>query len=753
MQMAKNRRLLRQAWSWQTLFPLAFLLLAVSIRSIEPTVLTEIQMKVFDQYQSLKPREKSPLPVQLIDIDEQSLEQLGQWPWPRHYLAELIDKLVESGAAAIVIDILLSEPDRLSPESVVELLPNGPEYDVAKEAARRALALSGGHKSHDEVLAHALSQSNSVLGFALADDIVGVLPQAKAGMVKAGDSPDQFVPSFVGSIAALPVLVDAARGYGALSLVPDSDGVVRRVPLLVSVSGKVLPTLDAEALRVAQGASTYIVKSTNASGEQSFGVQGGVVGIKIGGLSVPTDHQGRIWIRYSDQISQSIGVWQLLSGEFDPQAIAGKIVLLGSSAAGLSRPQPVPVLGLAPALQIRAQILETLISGDFLYQPDWAKGAEIFLLLIFGLFLIWMLPRWGALWCAIIGVIAIAAAVGSSWILFSQYSTLVTPFYFTVVIFLIYLTQSLQVYLVSEKEKKEVRGAFGRYLSPVLVEQLANDPEKLKLGGETRRITALFCDIRGFTSISEKLAPDQLTNLLNRFLTPLTEVILNEQGTIDKYMGDCIMAFWNAPIDVADHERCACRAALKMLDALSELNHSLQTEAEASGRTAEALKIGIGLNSGTALAGNLGSEQRFDYSILGDSVNLASRLEGQSKVYGVDILVSEATTTEAPDLAFLELDLVQVVGKRKPVRIYTLMGDGLFAQTDVFAQVQILQSKMLEAYRGHEWGRALESITQMEQLGLIPLQGYLLMMRERICQFQVDPPGPDWDGVERRLVK
>ncbi len=283
---------------------------------------------------------------------------------------------------------------------------------------------------------------------------------------------------------------------------------------------------------MAQSASTYIVKSTNASGEQSFGSTGGVVGVKIGALSVPTDSQGRIWVRYADQISQSISARRLLSGDFDPAALAGKIVLLGSSAAGLSRPQ----------LEIRAQILETLISGEFLYQPDWAKGAEILSLVLLGLLLIWLLPRLGALWCALIGLTAIGTAIGGSWILFAQYNALISPIYFAVVIMLIYLTQSLQVYLASEKEKQEVRGAFGRYLSPVLVEQLANDPTMLRLGGEMRQVTVLFCDIRGFTRISEQLAPEELTQLLNRFLTPLTEVILNEQGTIDKYMGDCIMA-------------------------------------------------------------------------------------------------------------------------------------------------------------------------------------------------------------------
>ena len=732
--------------SWRALFPLGLLVLALAFRLAEPSLLTDIRLAVFDQYQVLKPREKTPVPVQLVDIDEQSLEQFGQWPWPRNLLAQLVDAINDAGAAAIVIDILLSEPDRLSPSAVAEMIPDWPEYQSAREAIL-------GRKGHDEQFAQALARANSVLCFALHDEVVGEMPKPKAGLVQAGDPPDPFLLSFAGGISALPILTQAVEGYGACSLIPDPDGVVRRAPMLVSVAGTVLPMLDAEALRVAQAASTYIVKSTNASGEESFGVHGGVVGVKIGGLSVPTDEQGRIWIRYSDQTTGSIGASDLLAGKFEPEAIAGKIVLLGSSAAGLSRPQPVPVLGVVPALQIRAQILETLISGDFLHQPDWAKGAEVLALLLFGLLLIWLLPRWGALWCAIIGVGAIAAALGASWVLFSQYNTLVTPFYFAVVIVLLYLTQSLQVYLASEKEKKEVRGAFGRYLSPVLVEQLANDPDKLKLGGETRQISALFCDIRGFTSLSERLAPEELTDLLNRFLTPLTEVILNEQGTIDKYMGDCIMAFWNAPVDVADHERRACSAALKMLDALAELNETLQREAAATGTSMQELRIGIGINSGSALAGNLGSEQRFDYSILGDSVNLASRLEGQSKAYGVEILLSEATRAAVQDLAFLELDLVQVVGKSEPVRIFGLVGEASFARGDVFIKAETLQTRMLGHYRTRRWQEALEVIGKLEQLELDRFKGYLLMMRKRIEEFKASPPGEDWDGVERRLVK
>ena len=729
-----------------TLVPAVLLLGALLVRIIEPPLVAQLRLAVFDQYQVVKPREQTALPVRLLDIDEESLRRLGQWPWPRDQLARLIDLATKAGAAALVLDILLSEPDRLSPPEIARLLPERSEYDAAR-------ATLSGQPSHDDVLATALARSNSVLGFALTQEGRGNVPQLKAGLVQAGDPPNPFLLPYTGNIAALPALTANAAGYGALSLVPDSDGVVRRAPLFVTVGGKVFPSIDAEALRLAQGASTYIIKSTNASGEVSFGTGGGIVGVRIGALDVPTDRAGRVWIRYTRELTQPVAAWQLLAGVADPQALAGQIVLLGSTGAGLSRYQPTPIAGTASALAIRGQILETLVSQDFLFQPDWANGAEIILSFTLGLLLIWLLPRWGALWCALIALAAILAVVGGSWTLFSRYNALVDPLYFSLVIVLVYLTQSLRIYLGSERERREVRGAFSRYLSPALVEQLANEPERLHLGGETRKLTILFCDIREFTSISERYGPEELTRLINRFLTPLTQAILDQQGTIDKYMGDCIMAFWNAPVDVPNHATQACRATLAMLKALDQLNDELASEAASAGRSPDNLKIGIGMNTGAALVGNLGSEQRFDYSILGDSVNLASRLEGQSKAYGVSALISEETFTMAPKMAALELDLVQVAGKADPVRIFALLGDETLAQSDAFERLQQTQNDMLCAYRARDWTAALGRIDQLEQLGVDLVKRYFTIFRARITEFQKAPPGPDWDGVERRLVK
>jgi len=737
----KGRALRRSGLPILFLFGFSFLRLA------EPGVMTDLRMLVFDYYQTLSPRESESLPIRLVDIDEESLDRLGQWPWSRIEIARLVQNLSTAGSVAVVLDLLFSETDRLSPEAVARMLPASEEFQSARD---ELLA----QKSSDQTLAEALAGSPAVLGFALGDEPTSDLLHVKSGLVAAGDPPDEFLPYFEGAISSLPVLSRSAPGYGALSLIPDHDGVVRRTPLLVNVSDQILPTIDAEALRVAQGASTYVIKSTNASGEASFGSGGGVIGIKLGALSVPTDANGRFRIRYSAEAPKATSAWEVIAGEFDRSTFANTIVIIGSSAAGLSRPQAVPVQGMIPAFQIRAQILSTLLSGEFLSEPDWARGAEVLSLIILGLLLIWLLPRWGAKVCAGIALIAVFAAVSASWILFKNFNFLITPFYFSIVILLLYLMQSLRLHLANEAEKKQVRHAFGRYLSPVLVDQLAQDPARLKLGGESREITVLFCDIRGFTTISEQLSPEQLTEFLNQFLTPLTRVILEEQGTIDKYMGDCIMAFWNAPLDVEGHARCAGRAALRMLEELEQLNASLerQQQSESLGSIPE-IRIGIGINTGWSVAGNLGSEQRFDYSVLGDSVNLASRLEGQSKAYKVDILVSESTANSVSEFAWFELDLVQVVGKNEPVRVFTLLGDEVVKAGPEFESSIALQKDMLRAYRDRQWSTALEKIDALQSIGMNKLGGYLSMMRARIIDFSKNPPGDDWTGVERRQQK
>ena len=342
----------------------------------------------------------------------------------------------------------------------------------------------------------------------------------------------------------------------------------------------------------------------------------------------------------------------------------------------------------------------------------------------------------------------IGAAITASWLAFTEYRLLVDPVFPALVVLLVYLAGSLINYLRSEIERNQVRGAFSRYMSPALVEELARNPDKLVLGGEMKDMTLLFADMRGFTAISEQFKgdPTGLMSLINRFLTPMSDLILDRSGTIDKYMGYCIKAFWNAPLNDTEHGRHACASALAMFGALDALNAEIKTERETAGELYRPINIGIGLNSGECCVGNMGSEKRFDYSLLGDTVNLAARLEGQSKTYGVGIVIGETTRAEAPKYACLELDLIKVKGKDEAVRIYTLLGDAAYLEGAEFGALAERHAAMLEAYRGQNWARARECLAECRTLDGA-LDKFYDLYAERLDVFEADPPGADWDGV------
>jgi len=355
---------------------------------------------------------------------------------------------------------------------------------------------------------------------------------------------------------------------------------------------------------------------------------------------------------------------------------------------------------------------------------------------------------------ALLGAGGIAVAVALSWYAYASWHWLLDPIYPGLAALTVYLVGSLQNYLHSEAQRRRVRGAFGRYLSPTLVDELAANPDKLRLGGEMRDMTLLFCDVRGFTAISEQLDPQALTQLVNRFLTPMTDIVLASRGCIDKYMGDCVMAFWNAPLDDAEHAQHACESALAMMKALEKLNATLAQGDAALGRGLPPLTVGMGINTGICCVGNLGSDQRFDYSVIGDEVNLASRLQGQSETYGASILISEKTRVRVPDLACLEIDLIRVKGKTRPARIYVLLGDEALASSASFGSLAQAHSRMLAAYRGQLWDEAVAAIAACRSLaGDLPLADLYRLYEERVAAFRGAPQPLDWDGVYAASLK
>lgn len=720
-------------------------IVAVALRVADPWPIETARLAVFDSYQHLKPRDDPPLPVRIIDIGDASLERYGQWPWPRTVLAELVDKLTGNGAAAIAFSMIFPEPDRTSPARAIEIWPETQEIQAIADTIAQL-------PDHDAVFAQTISQATVVLGFSASTSEGRSAPTFSGGMAFAGSDPTPFLPRLLGGVTSLPVIDDAAWGRGSLLLARDIDGTVRRAPLLLNLDGTILPSLSVETLRAAQSASTLVARTADASGGQSFGGSTGLTSIRIGDFIVPTNANGEMWLYYAPSTTdQAIEAWQVLDAAVpDPELsplIAGHIVLIGTSAAGLLDTHATPLDPAMPGVAIHAQAVEQMISGNFLERPGWADGAEMLLLVVIGLLLIIIIPLVGVVAGAVLGAILALGSIYGSWMAFDQAGVLLDPVYPAISILIIYLMVSFLVYMRTERERGRVRSAFSRYLSPQLVKRVADNPQQLRLGGESRELTMLFSDIRGFTSISEDMSPEELTSFINSFLTPMTEIILDHTGTIDKYMGDAIMAFWNAPLDDPYHAVNACRAALAMRDRLAVLNTQWRQAAETEDREPRTIRIGIGLNTGECVVGNLGSDQRFDYSVLGDTVNLASRLEGQTKTYGVDILVGQSTREQTSSFAFVEIDLLRVKGRSKPVHVYALVGDESVANSERFDELQRQNELFLAAHRRQDWQEAKSLLAQCRDLDDGWVEGVYELYGARIETLQADPPGPDWDGV------
>ena len=727
--------------------PGLLLLATLGIRVADPWLLAELRAQVFDVFQHIKPRTYKPSPVRIIDLDNESLKRFGQWPWPRTEIANLVNRLNAMGAAAIAFDMVFAEPDRTSPAQMSRLLGDSPDLAGIK-GALTALP------DHDGQLAKAIKAARVVTGFALTVDANEARPRVKRGFATAGDDPRQFLPSYRGAVTNLPQIEEAALGNGTYTVKAERGGVIRRLPLLLRLDNALYPTLVAEALRVAQGASGYVIKSSGAHGIESFGQHTGISTIRVGAIPIPTDPAGAVWLYDSGPVPERvIPAWRILEGQIKPDAVRGMIVFVGSSAAGIQDVRASPLQPAVAGVQLHAQLLEQILNQDYLSRSDIADGVELtFLLVVSGLLLI-ALRHVGAILCAILGGLMAAAVMGFSWYAFSVRGLLFDPIYPSLASALVYLSATFFGYLHAEVERRRVRHAFSHYVSPVMVERLAADPSRLKLGGEMREVSLLFCDLRNFTYISERLDAEELVRLLNEFLTPMTDIILRHEGTIDKYIGDCIMAFWNAPLDDPHHASHMCAAALAMQERLQVFN------AEAAGGPLAAkeilpLRMGIGLNGGTCCVGNVGSAQRFDYSVLGDAVNVASRLEGLTKSYGVAIVAGDAIRQQATDFAMLEIDVMRVKGRAEPTRIHALIGDPKLAQSPAFRDLAAAHERLLEAYRAadrHEAERLLADCRRLDSGGrLATVYG---VYEQRIADLETPAPSPARDDAPAEVAQ
>lgn len=736
---------------WLGLVPWAVLLGASLLQVFDPgSVLRGVQNQLFDFYQRVSPRPYTDASVRYVDIDEESLKRIGQWPWPRTTIANLTQKLRDANAAVIAFDMAFPEPDRTSPDKIARTLPADPTWD----ATRTQL---GTLPNNDEVFAETLKNSPAVLGFVLTDINTGRAPVSKAGAAIVGDgNPAKSVNAFRGATVSLDVLQNAAPGSGSFNTLPDQDGIVRRVPLFVAYGGKFYPGLALETLRIAQrgedgSTPSYIIKTAGASDEFAAGVDPNrIVSVKIGAFEVPSTKDGQMWVHYTDgKNKRSIPAWQILQGKADMSALEGAAVFIGTSAAGLLDLRSTPMKLDAPGVEVHIEALEQMLLKDHLERPDWGVGAEFIFATLLGLIILLAIARVPVFWIAGVAIIAVVFALGSSWYAFTQWKWLLDPVAPSLNIALVFASASLVKFMRTEAERRTVRSAFAQYLPPDVVESIANDPAKLKLGGETRELSIMFCDIRGFTPIAESFRtdPQGLTKLINRALTPLSREVLNHHGTIDKYIGDCVMAFWNAPLDDADHATHACDCALGMMDALVALNQELTAEGFYKAHKVNQIDVSIGINTGTCVVGNMGSELRFDYSALGDAVNISARIQSFAGNYGFPIAIGEDTEMVVKDkFAFLELDYIAVKGRATPTHIYALMGHAHVRETKTFQDLEAILQVLFAAFRSQDWAGARDAIARGRSLTGAPA-AIFDTYESRINHYEHEPPPANWDGA------
>ncbi|MEO9600913.1 adenylate/guanylate cyclase domain-containing protein [Parasphingorhabdus sp.] len=700
-------------------------------------------LMVFDIYQSAAPRSYEDAGVRIIDIDEESIEKLGQWPWPRTEIARLTQTLSDAGAAAIAFDIVFSEPDRTSPSQIAARIPD----DEGNDALIESLASL---PDHDSILADSFALAPVVNGFFLLKEDRGKAIELPSGMAILGSSPTVEVEPYRGSVQSLPELNQASAGLGSLSIVGDADGVLRRAPLVFLHKNELVPSLSLEALRVAQGADSILVKTSDGSGETTS-APGALVNLRVGAFEVPTTAAGELWMHFSEPAPErTIPAWRLLSNEMSAaelqHSVEGQIMFIGASATGLRDLVTTPQSDNEPGVTVHAQAAEQIILGKFLTRPDWARGLELFLIILLGGALAILLPNMGALVGAGIGMImTIGVAVGSL-LAFDQLQYLLDPTWPIVALAFVYAVQTLLSFREEEQQRAYIHTAFDRYLSPEMVRQIAANPERLQLGGEEREMTVLFCDIRGFSRISEQYEPKEVINFLTGFLTPMCDILLESKATVDKFIGDAVLAFWNAPLDDPDQFRNGARAALDMVDSLEKLNVSMPSK---PGQVwPPEVKIGIGMNAGLCCVGNMGSQQRLSYSLIGDTVNIASRFEGLTKQYGVKIMIGSALADQLEGFALLELDQVKVVGRDAPDTVFALLGDEQMHDDPAFTRLQKHHQAFLQAYREQSWSEASNLLNQYEANYQDNDMSLLAdMYRQRIGELSEKPIRSGWDGV------
>ncbi|MCC2606034.1 CHASE2 domain-containing protein [Planctobacterium marinum] len=664
--------------------------------------------------------------IVIVDLDGKTMEAIG-WPWPRARLAELVYNLADMGAVVVVFDVLFADRER------------NPAREVHQALAQKALALNDvvnlieemdGDKAFmesfdatDVMFSYLLNQSDLRRGVLPTHNISSDHPPAQLGII-----------NYSGFESSIPEFHDASVGEGFMNSSPDSDGFIRRSPLVLRYGNKLLPSISLEAARLYALADSIEVKT------QQAGNLVNVEGIKIGNQLIPTDAEGRVLIPYrGPQFSfPYISAIDVLNNQVkNPDIFDSSVVFIGTSAVGLADLRSTPVGVQFPGVEVHANVLEGLLDPSILkYRPDWWEASVALYIIILGIILAVMMPLLGPSWMAITGIIALGGSIYGNVLLWTD-ANIALPMASSILLVLLLMMYNIGTgFFAENKRRQQIKGIFDQYVPPAHIDKMLEEPDSVSMEGERKELSVLFSDIRSFTTISEKLSANELKLLLNRYFDPITETIFTHQGTIDKYVGDMVMAFWGAPLDDPRHAQNAVETAFEML----RITARLRKEFKADGLPE--VKVGIGINTGDMNVGDMGSTFRKAYTVLGDAVNLGSRLEGLTKFYGVELLVSEATINQCEGIPHRRIDRVKVKGKNEAVAIVEPIAPERI--NDAFEQELTAYHKAYDSYLAQQWQQASEQFKQLTEANPKDILYTLYLERIELLKDQTLPD--DWDG-------
>ncbi|MEA1922679.1 MAG: adenylate/guanylate cyclase domain-containing protein [Pseudomonadota bacterium] len=695
-----------------------------------PSFINNLRLKAYDV---LLREQSAPATIEqkiiIVDIDDRSLAELGQWPWPRSLWAEIISRVGRNKPLAIGLDIVFAEPDRSSPHQIATSLK---DFNLSTSCQEQLLELP----DNDQILAKSLENYPVVLGFPFSfshsDIVVPPVSQRLNRFALMGkNNPDAWLFQARSAAFNLTRLETAAIGSGFFNVLADDDGIIRRVPLALQYGERIFPSLVLEMLRISERTALNRIYTASS----------GLEGISCGAYEIPTDAHGQINVHYSgpEKSFTYISAVDIMTSKVNGQIFAGNYVIIGTSAPGLVDIVTTPVSAMSPGVEVHAHALNTILAGSWLREPDWAGGAEFIYLLLISTVLIILVPAIGALRGGLVFIVGAAGISGFSYWLFSRHGYYLDAVYPLLCSTLLFSLLSFMNYFLEERVRQQTKKTFSKYISPDLVEELLKTPGKVNLKGEERVLTAIFSDIRNFSRMSEILSPEAICTTLNQYLTVMTKILMDNRGTVDKFIGDAIFAFWNAPLYDTEHARHALTATLAMRDGLIELNQSWPA------RNMPTLKVGIGVHTGPVQIGNIGSENRLSYTAIGDNVNLTSRLEGVTKQYGVPIIVSASTweMVDKNEFVFCKLDCIRVVGRQEPVTIYELVDHKARVSARRLALIKAYE-EALEIYFKGDFAQAKEKFQQLPEGSYSRLQEIFMT---RCHNHLARPETAAWDGV------